>query len=77
VGHKVAEAIIENGEITYVDTELPKGKITVRILYDTDERNAETDVMTLVRETAGLYKDIDADKEASKLRNDWDRNDRN
>jgi hypothetical protein len=41
VGHKVAEAIIENGEITYVDTELPKGKITVRIIYDTDERNEE------------------------------------
>jgi hypothetical protein len=77
VGHKVAEAIIENGKITYVDTELPKGKITVRIIYDTDERNAETDVMTLVRETAGLYKNIDADREASTLRNDWDRNGRN
>jgi hypothetical protein len=73
----VAEAIIEDGKITYVDTELPRGKITAHIIFDTEERNAAADAATLVHETAGIYKDIDADKEAAKLRNDWDRNVRN
>ncbi len=39
MGHKVAEAIIENGMLTYVDKELPKGKIMIHIIYDREEKN--------------------------------------
>lgn len=74
MGHKVAEAIIENGKLTYVDAELPKGKIKVHIIYDTEERQAKDLATALVKETAGIYKDTDAENESKKLRAEWERN---
>ena len=36
MGHKIVEAIIENGQLKYVE-ELPGGRIKVHIIYDTVE----------------------------------------
>jgi len=74
MGHKVAEAIIEDGKITYVDKELPHGKLTVHIIYDMEDVKTVIDHAESVRETAGIYKDIEGDGESKKLRNEWERN---
>ena len=75
MGHKVAEAIIENGKLTYVDKELPKGKIKVHIIYDIEEDKIKADKAALIiKETAGIYKDADAAQEAKRLREEWERN---
>jgi hypothetical protein len=72
MGHKVVEAIIENGKLTHIDKDLPKGKIKVHIIYDVEEAGS-VDAAALVKETAGIYKDIDAGSEAKKMRAEWDR----
>lgn len=74
MGHKVAEAILDNGKLTQVNAALPKGKIKVHIIYDVEEETAAVDALALARETAGIYKDIDAGNEANKMRVEWDRN---
>ncbi len=73
MGHKVAEAIIENGKLTHVDKDLPKGKIKVHIIYDVDEETINVDTAALVKETCGIYKDSDAGHEAKKMRAEWER----
>ena len=75
MGHRISEAIIENGQLKYVDTKLPNGRIKVHIIYDTSEETIpETEVKKIVNETAGIYKDIDAEAESGKLRASWERN---
>jgi len=75
MGHKVAEAIIENGKLTYVDKALPKGKIKVHIIYDMEEEiNKADNAALLIKETAGIYKNTDAAHEAKRLRDEWERN---
>ncbi len=78
MGHKIAEAIIENGQIKYINKKLPCGKIKVHLIYDdTEETLPDAEVARIVRETSGIYKDIDAEDESRKLRASWERNVRN
>ncbi len=73
--HIIAEAIIENGRITYSDHKLPAGKLTVHLVYDINDTATETNkVLSALKETAGIYKGINAGAEASALRSEWDRN---
>ncbi len=74
MGHKIAEAIIENGQITYVDKKLPDGKIKVHLIYDIEEETiSEGEVTSIIRETAGIYKNINVEDESHKLRDEWNR----
>ena len=78
MGHKIAEAIIENGQIKYVNQKLPVGNIKVHLIYDAAEEPApEIEVANMVRETAGIYKEIDVEAESIKLRTGWERGVRN
>ena len=75
MGHKIVEAIIENGQIKHVDRKLPRGKIKVHLIYDTVEGIPEkTDRMRVVGQTSGIYKDINGEAEARELRASWERN---
>ncbi len=72
--HKIAEAIIENGKVTYVDKKLPDGIIKVHLIYDIEEETfSEREVASIIRETAGIYKDINVEDESHKLRYEWNR----
>lgn len=74
MAHKIAEAIIENMQLRYIDKKLPDGKIKVHIIYDTEEENITDDeLLKIVKETSGIYKKINVEKEAKKLRQDWER----
>ena len=73
--HKIAEAIIEDGRLKYVDKKLPSGRIKVHLIYDAAEETiSETEATRLVRETSGIYKGIDVETESRKLRRGWERN---
>jgi hypothetical protein len=73
--HKIAEAIIENGQIKYINKKLPRRRMKVHLIYDAvEETLTETEVARIVRETSGIYKDIDVEAESSKLREGWKRN---
>ncbi len=75
MGHQIAEAVIENGQLKHIDRKLPAGKLKVHLIYDTVETSLSQDeTARLVRETSGLYKDIDAGAESAKLRGEWERN---
>lgn len=75
MGHKIVEAIIEDGQIKYVDRKLPPGRIKVHLIYDSSEEiSQESDMMRVVSQTSGIYKDIDGEAEAKKLRGSWERN---
>jgi len=75
MGHKIAEAVIENGQLKYVDKKLPAGRLKVHLIYDAAESNLPHDeVARIVRETSGLYKDIDVEAESGRLRGEWERN---
>jgi hypothetical protein len=78
MGHKIIEAIIENGQLKYVDQKLPDGKIKVHLIYDAQENLlTENEVKKVVSETSGIYGDIDVDAESRKLRRNWERDVRN
>ncbi len=75
MGHKIAEAIIENGILKYVDKKLPSGKLTVHIIYDESNEITQKIVLkNIVEETSGIYKGIDVEAESKKLRDSWERN---
>ncbi len=75
MGHKIVEAIIENGQLKYVDKKLPDGRIKVHLIYDVvEETLPESEMERIVRETSGIYKDIDVEAESRKLRRNWERN---
>lgn len=74
MGHKIVEAIIENGQLKYTDEKLPSGRVKVHIIYDTaEECLSETEISKIVRETSGIYKTIDAEAESKRLRSSWER----
>ena len=74
MGHKIVEAIIEDGQLKYVNGKLPKGKIDVHLIYDTaDEPLREKEMAKNLAETSGIYKEIGAATEAMKLRESWER----
>ena len=75
MGHKIVEAIIEDGQIKYVDRKLPPGRIRVHLIYDAAEDIfQEIDRMRIVAQTSRIYKDIDGEAESRKLRASWERN---
>jgi hypothetical protein len=75
MGHKIAEAIIEDGQIKYINRRLPPGRIRAHLIYDSaEEPSHETEMSRIVRETSGIYKDIDAEAESKKVRLNWERN---
>ena len=74
MGHRTAEAIIEDGRITYIDHTLPAGKVKVTLIYDISDETAEkSQVLSLIRETSGIYPYIRPDDEARALRTQWER----
>ncbi len=75
MGHKIVEAIIEDGQIKHVDKKLPAGRIKVHLVYDAaEEVFQEVEGMRIVAQTSGIYKDIDGEAESRKLRASWERN---
>lgn len=76
MGHRVVEAIIEDGQLTYVGEKLPEGRLKVHLIYDTAEEKKPRDAQTILAETRGIYRDIDPDQEAKKLRAEWERDTR-
>jgi hypothetical protein len=75
MGHKIVEAIIEDGQIKYVDRKLPPGRIRVHLIYDASKDIfQEIDRTRIVAQTSGIYKDIDGEAESRKLRASWERN---
>ena len=74
MGHKIVEAIIEDKQIKYLDRQLPSGRIKAHIIYDTEnEPLSETEIAIIVKETSGIYKDIDVISESRKIRASWER----
>lgn len=74
MGHKIAEAIIEDGKLKYVNKKLPAGKLKVHLIYDMIEKTlTETEIANIINEASGLYKDIDVEAESRKLRGNWER----
>jgi len=71
---KIVEAIIQDGQLKDVGGKLPPGEIKVHLIYDLEEPSDATQIMNILRETSGIYKEIDAENQARKLRQDWDRN---
>ena len=73
MAHIIAEAIIENGKLKYIDKKLPNGRIKAHLIYDiADERPiSKINMARIVRETAGIYKNINAEIESRTLREDW------
>jgi len=71
---KIVEAIIQDGQLKDVEGKLPPGEIKVHLIYDLEEPSDATQIMNILRETSGIYKEIDAETQARKLRQDWDRN---
>src|SRR3989337_2327882 len=59
MGHKIAEAIIENGQLQYIEKALPAGRLKVHIIYDAvEETLPEPEMARIVREASGLYTNI-------------------
>ncbi len=74
MGHKIAEAVIEDGIIKQVSHKLPSGRLTVHIVYDESQESLkEQEAEYLVRETSGIYQEINAETESRKLREEWER----
>jgi hypothetical protein len=74
MGHKIVQAIIENGKIECVNEALPAGKLKVHLIYDTeDESSEELSAVKALMETSGIYKTINGDAEAKELRGQWER----
>ena len=74
MGHRIVDAIIEDGQLKYVSEKLPAGRLEVHLIYDrTQERTAKRRAMEIVKRTAGIYRGIDAAVEARRLRRSWER----
>ena len=74
MGPKIVEAIIEDGQIKYMEGKLPPGKIKVHLVYDLEEPPDGNEIGQILAETSGIYGQMDAEKEARNLRKDWERN---
>ena len=74
MGHRIVDAIIEDGQLKYVGEKLPAGRLNVHLIYDTNqESGVKQKAMDIVKRTAGIYPEIDAVREAKMLRRSWDR----
>ena len=75
MAHKIAEVIIERGQIKSVNKKLPQERMKVHLIYDDgEEKVSELEVPKVIQETSGIYRDVDAEAESRKLRADWERN---
>jgi len=75
MAHRIAEAIIEKGQIKSVNRKLPQGRMKVHLIYDVRDRKlSDHEVSKVIQETSGIYRDVDAEAESRKLRADWERN---
>ena len=74
MARKIVQAILKDGQLKDVEEKLPPGEIKVHLVYELEEPPDGNEMMKILRETSGIYKDIDAEKEARNLRQDWDRN---
>jgi hypothetical protein len=74
MGHRIVDAIIEDGQLKYVGGKLPAGRLEVRLLYDTTrEPTAKRKAKEILKRTAGIYRGIDAAVETRRLRRSWER----
>ncbi len=74
MAHKIAGAIIENGQIKSGSRQLPKGRLKVHLIYDVGDRElSDSEVSKIISATSGIYKDIDAEAESRELRDSWER----
>ena len=75
MAHKIAEAIIEKGQIKSINRKLPQGRMKVHLIYDVGEGKAsELEVRKVIQETSGIYRGVDVEAESRRLRTDWERN---
>ncbi len=75
MAHKIVEAIIESGQLKYISQKLPGGRIKVHLIYDVaEEALPKNEIARIIRETSGIYKEIDVEAESRKLRENWERN---
>jgi len=74
VGHRIVDAIIEDGQLKYVAEKLPAGRLEVHLVYDTTrDRTAKRRAKEILKRTAGIYRGIDAAAETRRLRRSWER----
>jgi len=74
MGHRIVDAIIENGQLKHVGGKLPAGRMKVHLIYDTpEEEGLDKAAEAVLAETWGIYKGIDPDLEAKNLRTEWER----
>ncbi len=74
MAHQIIAAIIEDGKIKHLDGQLPQGKVKVQLIYDQEEEPMDRkDIMIILKETAGIDQEIDAQSEAKSLRKSWER----
>jgi hypothetical protein len=75
MGHRIIDAIIEDGQLKYVGEKLPAGRLEVQLIYNTTPRGriAKRKAKEIVKRTAGIYRGIDAAAETRKLRRSWER----
>lgn len=74
MGHRVIDAIIENGQLKYVPEKLPPGRLKVHLIYDIGEKSVlKRKAKDIVKRTAGIYPGMDAAAEAKRLRRGWER----
>lgn len=74
MGHKIAGAIIEDGQLKYVDRRLPDGRLMVHLVYDdVEEMISDATAARIVKDASGIYKDVDVEMESRKLRESWER----
>jgi len=75
MAHKIAEAILDNGQIKHVNRKLPGGRLKVRLIYDVPgQPTSEVKISKIIKKTSGIYRDVDVDRESKRLRGEWERN---
>jgi hypothetical protein len=75
MAHKIAEAILENGQIKHVNKKLPRERMKVHLIYDVGRKMVSpVEISKIVEGTSGIYKGVDVERESRKLRRDWERN---
>ncbi len=74
MGHRIVDAVIEDGQLKYVGEKLPTGRLKVHLIYDTiEEDKADKAAEAVLADTWGIYKAIDPAHEAKNLRAEWER----
>jgi len=78
MAHKIAEAVLEKGQIKSINRKLPQRRMKVHLIYDVGEGKAsELNVRKVIQGTSGIYRDVDVEAESKRLRAEWERNARN